>query len=74
MTLPTPSLSPTPGRFRSSNGITAPYNITLFGFGQGSSGGDTSPLMSTAGTNTWTGNITFNDASSPGNIYFVVGL
>ena len=53
-----------------SGGISAPYNITLTGLGIQSNGA-TSPLMSTAGNNTWTGSVTFETSVNP-NIYFFV--
>ena len=51
--------------------ITAPYNITLSGFGVGGNSGTTSPLLNFAGSNAWAGNITFNTNVTP-NMYFVV--
>ena len=56
-----------------SGGISPDYNISLTGYGLGSSDGNTSPLISVSGTNTWLGNINFNASNSGGNMYFVVG-
>ena len=46
-----------------SGGIALNYNAKLFGFGIGNNNGDTSPLMSVQGNNTWLGNITFDTSA-----------
>ncbi len=53
-----------------SGGITAPYNIQLAGLGT-QSNATSSPLMSTAGNNVWTGSITFQ-TNVNSSIYFYV--